>query len=64
MNGEGTEVSKVWCKYCVKYPERNRQPGTGMCVSPASNRSPDSRPCEPQLTLAGRIRKLLGRPIG
>lgn len=56
--------ANVWCKYCAHYPDRNRQPGTGRCVSPASTRSPDSRPCVPKLTLAGRIRKLFGQPIG
>lgn len=59
----GTD-QRVWCRYCQEYPSRSRQPGSGMCVQAASGRSMDSRPCSPRLTLAGRLRKVLGLPIG
>ncbi len=58
------DTTRVWCKYCSEYPRRSRQAGSGMCVEATSGRSLDSRPCEPKLTIAGRLRKLFGRPIG
>ena len=60
----GGTGAPVWCRYCQEYPARSRQPGSGMCVQASSGRSMDSRPCRPRLTLAARLRKLLGRPIG
>jgi hypothetical protein len=56
--------TRVWCRYCGEYPARNKQPGSGMCVAASSTRSSDSRPCEPKVTLAGRMRRLLGMKIG
>ncbi|MGB4594080.1 MAG: hypothetical protein WBI63_09970 [Coriobacteriia bacterium] len=53
---------RVWCKYCREYPARSRQ--GNRCIVVSSDRSIDSRPCEPRLTLAGRIRKLCGLKIG
>jgi hypothetical protein len=61
--GDGADT-RVWCRYCREYPARSRQPGSGMCVEAISGRSVDSRPCRPRLTLTGRVRKLLGLPIG
>jgi len=55
---------QVWCRYCKEYPARSKQPGSGMCVQAMSGRSMDSRPCRPRLTLAARMRKLLGLRIG
>ena len=57
-------VARVWCRYCTEYPDRSKQPGSGMCVEATSGRSIDSRPCEPKLTPAGRFRKLFGMRIG
>ena len=39
---------RVLCKDCLEYPARNRQPGSDLCISVASNRSLDSRPCQPR----------------
>jgi hypothetical protein len=55
---------RVWCRYCKEYPARSKQPGSGMCVQATTGRSVDSRPCVPRLTLAARLRKLLGLAIG
>ena len=43
-----TREERVLCKDCLEYPARNRQPGSDLCISVASNRSLDSRPCEPR----------------
>ena len=56
--------ASVWCRYCSEYPARSRQPGSGMCMESNSGRSVDSRPCTPELTLTGRLRKVFGMRIG
>ena len=42
-------MSKVRCSDCLNYPAWHRQPGSDMCISVASDRSLESRPCEPRL---------------
>ncbi len=56
-------MAVIWCKYCKEYPVRRRQPGSNLCIE-GQGRSIDARPCEPRLTAAGRVRKLLRLPIG
>jgi hypothetical protein len=60
----GSADQPVWCRYCKEYPARSKQPGSGMCVQATSGRSMDSRQCRPRLTLAARVRKLMGLRIG
>lgn len=49
-------MSSVRCSDCLNYPVWHRQPGSDMCISVASERSLESRPCEPRLRpRAGRV---------
>ncbi|MDA3937619.1 MAG: hypothetical protein PF636_12360 [Actinomycetota bacterium] len=57
-------MTRVWCKYCVYYPERNRHVGSGNCIDTVSTRSTDSRACQPRLTVAGKLRRMVGMRIG